>query len=167
MVWEHKHIANAKLEAAFPGQKVTLRQLLQLDKLKDVPETWPSGNYDYFWIVDFADGSDTPTGFTMVKQEFARAYDKLPTNDWDAPNGLKSASGCDLEGRGVRSRLTPRLRSISSLAPSPSSPRHRREAMAPAPSGLSAKKRSWNTTRLERWPIETIAAFGSRSSSSR
>jgi hypothetical protein len=34
---------------------VTLRQLLKLDKLKDVPD-WPSGNYDYFWIVNFAQG---------------------------------------------------------------------------------------------------------------
>ena len=57
MVWEHKHIANAKLVAKSSGEAVTLRQLLQLDKLKDVPETWPSGNYDYFWIVDYAGGS--------------------------------------------------------------------------------------------------------------
>ena len=68
MVWEHKHIANAKLVAKSPGEAVTLRQLLQLDRLKDVPETWPSGNYDYFWIVDYAGGSGTPTGFRMVKQ---------------------------------------------------------------------------------------------------
>ena len=26
MVWEHKHIANKKLEDAFPGKAVTLRQ---------------------------------------------------------------------------------------------------------------------------------------------
>ena len=44
MVWEHKHIANAKLEGSFPGEKVTLRQLLGLDTLKEVPDTWPSGN---------------------------------------------------------------------------------------------------------------------------
>src|SRR5512144_2641236 len=37
MVWEHKHIANAKLVAKSQGEAVTFRQLLQLDKLKDVP----------------------------------------------------------------------------------------------------------------------------------
>ena len=71
IVWEHKHIANTKLERAFPGEQVTLRQLLGLDKLKDVPETWPSGNYDYFWIVDYAEGSTASAGFRMVKQDFA------------------------------------------------------------------------------------------------
>ena len=99
MVWEHRHIANAKLEAGFPDQKVTLRQLLKLDELKDVPTTWPGDNFDYFWIVDFAGGSSTPTGFSMVKQNFAPPFDNLPTNDWDKPNHLKSASGCELKGR--------------------------------------------------------------------
>jgi hypothetical protein len=98
MVWEHKHIANAKLVAKSPGEAVTLRQLLQLDRLKDVPETWPSGNYDYFWIVDYAGGSGTPTGFRMVKQAFEGRYSKLPANDWGAPNGLTSDSQCDLKG---------------------------------------------------------------------
>jgi len=98
MMWEHKHIANAKLAAKSPGEAVTLRQLLQLDKLKDVPETWPSGTYDYFWITDYADGSTTPTGFRMVKQVFDGRYAKLPTNDWGAPNGLTSDSDCDLKG---------------------------------------------------------------------
>jgi hypothetical protein len=98
MVWEHKHIANAKLAAKSPGEAVTLRQLLQLDRLKDVPETWPSGNYDYFWIVDYAGGSAAPTGFRMVKQAFEGRYAKLPTNDWGAPNGLTSDSQCDLKG---------------------------------------------------------------------
>jgi hypothetical protein len=98
MVWEHKHIANAKLVAKSPGEAVTLRQLLQLDRLKDVPETWPSGNYDYFWIVDYAGGSGTPTGFRMVKQAFEGRYAKLPANDWGAPNGLTSDSQCDLKG---------------------------------------------------------------------
>jgi len=98
MVWEHKHIANAKLAAKSSGEAVTLRQLLQLDKLKDVPETWPAANYDYFWIVDYAGGSATPTGFRMVKQAFGGRYAKLPTNDWGAPNGLTSDSECDLKG---------------------------------------------------------------------
>lgn len=98
MVWEHKHIANAKLAAKSSGEAVTLRQLLQLDKLKDVPETWPAANYDYFWIVDYAGGSTTPTGFRMVKQAFGGRYAKLPSNDWGAPNGLTSESECDLKG---------------------------------------------------------------------
>jgi hypothetical protein len=98
MVWEHKHIANAKLEAKSPGETVTLRQLLRLDKLKDVPETWPAANYDYFWIIDYAGGSATPTGFRMVKQVFDGRYAKLPSNDWGTPNGLTSDSDCDLKG---------------------------------------------------------------------
>lgn len=98
MVWEHKHIANAKLVAKSQGEAVTFRQLLQLDKLKDVPETWPTSNYDYFWIVDYANGSATPTGFRMVKQAFDGRYAKLPSNDWGAPNGLTADSDCDLKG---------------------------------------------------------------------
>jgi hypothetical protein len=99
MVWEHKHIADAKLQAAFAQQAVTLRQLLHLDKLSDVPETWPAGTYDYFWIVEYGNqGSDVPTRFSMVKQEFGARYSKLPANDWGAPNGLTSESGCDLKG---------------------------------------------------------------------
>ena len=42
MVWEHKHIANAKLEGSFPGEKVTLRQLLALDMMKGVPTRGPT-----------------------------------------------------------------------------------------------------------------------------
>jgi hypothetical protein len=98
MVWEHKHIANAKLVAKSAGEAVTFRQLLQLDKLQDVPETWPASNYDYFWIVDYANGSNTPTGFRMVKQVFDGHYAKLPSNDWGAPNGLTADSDCDLKG---------------------------------------------------------------------
>ena len=41
MVWEHKHIANEKLEAKFEGEAVTLRKLLKLDILPGVPKTWP------------------------------------------------------------------------------------------------------------------------------
>ena len=74
MVWEHHHIADRELELKFPDQKVTLRQLLNLDKLKDVPDTWPGQNYDYFWIVEFGNpASDVPTGFRAVKQVFAGA----------------------------------------------------------------------------------------------
>jgi hypothetical protein len=98
MVWEHKHIANAKLERSFAGEKVTLRQLLGLDTLKDVPDTWPDGTYDYFWIVDFDQGTGTPTSFRMVKQMFDGAYADVPQNDWGAPDGLTAKSKCNLKG---------------------------------------------------------------------
>jgi hypothetical protein len=96
MVWEHDHIADAKLEQAYPGEAVTLRQLLKLDGLADVPVTWPGDNYDYFWIVDFAAGSATPTGFTMQRQDFGSAFPTVPANDWGTPNGMTKATGCDL-----------------------------------------------------------------------
>ena len=98
MVWEHKHIANAKLEREFAGEAVTLRQLLGLDTLKGVPEDWPDGTYDYFWIVDFAQRTNKPTGFRMVKQVFNGTYADVPQNDWGAPNGLTAGSKCDLKG---------------------------------------------------------------------
>jgi hypothetical protein len=99
MVWEHDHIADAKLEKKFPGEAVTLRQLLHLDTLKGVPDSRPSGNYDYFWIVDFDQGaSATPTGFRMVKQAFDAPYTDVPSNDWGAPNGLTADSQCNLKG---------------------------------------------------------------------
>ena len=71
MVWEHRHIADRELELKFPDQKVSLRQLFNLDKLKDVPETWPGQNYDYFWIVEFGNqATDVPTSFRSVQQQF-------------------------------------------------------------------------------------------------
>jgi hypothetical protein len=97
MVWEHKHIANEKLEAKFEGEAVTLRKLLKLDILPGVPKTWPGDNYDYFWIVDFPPNSNVPSKFTMVKQEFSGSFGDLPQNDWDAPNGLDASSGCKLK----------------------------------------------------------------------
>ncbi len=87
MVWEHHHIADAKLEAAFPDQKVTLRQLLNLGAVDQVPKTWPGENYDYFWIVDY-DGPDRPPRFQMMKQSFTGPYQALPSNEWGAPNTL-------------------------------------------------------------------------------
>ena len=94
MVWEHHHIANAALEAKFPGEKVTLRQLLKLDTLPNVPDTWPTETYDYFWIVDFA-RSGTPAKFSMLKQEFGASFPGVPSNDWGKPDGLTAASGCE------------------------------------------------------------------------
>jgi hypothetical protein len=98
MVWEHKHIANAKLEAKFEGEAVTLRKLLNLDVLADVPDTWPDATYDYFWIVDFPANSNVPSKFTMVKQEFGAPFAAVPANEWGTPNGLDEASGCNLKG---------------------------------------------------------------------
>lgn len=96
MVWEHHHIADAKMEKQFPGEEVTLRQLLNLDKLKDVPKTWPNSNYDYFWIVDYGDPkSDVPTAFHMVKQAFEPPYNTLPSNDWGAPEVFPPGSDCE------------------------------------------------------------------------
>ena len=97
MVWEHKHIANEKLEAKFEGQGVTLRQLLKLDILPGVPKTWPGDTYDYFWIVDFPENSNVPSKFTMVKQEFGTSFPKVPANDWDTPDGLDASSGCKIK----------------------------------------------------------------------
>ena len=84
MVWEHHHIADRALELKFPDQKVTLRQLLNLDKLTDVPDTWPGQNYDYFWIVEFGNpASDVPTGFRMRSSRCSQApFDKVPSNEW-------------------------------------------------------------------------------------
>ncbi len=98
MVWEHKHIANEKLEAKFEGQAVTLRKLLKLDILPGVPKSWPGDNYDYFWIVDFPANSNVPSKFTMVKQEFGPPFAAVPSNDWDTPNGLDASSGCKIKG---------------------------------------------------------------------
>jgi hypothetical protein len=99
LVWEHKHIANEKLEAKFESDRegVTLRQLLKLDILPGVPKTWPDETYDYFWIVDFPENSNVPSKFTMVKQEFGTSFPKVPANDWDTPDGLDPSSGCKIK----------------------------------------------------------------------
>ncbi|MFG1422171.1 hypothetical protein [Roseixanthobacter liquoris] len=95
MVWEHDHIADAALEAANPGQAVTLRQLLNLGGLPDVPASWPWATYDYFWIVDLGpDGK--PVRFTMQRQVFDGAFSTLPSNEWGAPNGLTAQTRCVL-----------------------------------------------------------------------
>jgi hypothetical protein len=95
MVWNHRHIADRTLELKFPDQKVTLRQLLNLDKLPDVPETWPGQTYDYFWIVEFgSSGSRVPTGFRMQRQQFAAPFDKVPSSDWGKRAKLPMGSKC-------------------------------------------------------------------------
>ena len=82
MFWEHHHIASARLERQYSGQKVTLRQLLNLDQLEHVPETWKH-NYDYFWVIDYdPDQSPIPVRFEMVKQIYPSPFNNLPHNDW-------------------------------------------------------------------------------------
>jgi hypothetical protein len=96
MVWEHDHIAKKKLEAQFPNEKVTLRQLLNLDMLLNVPEDWHGDNFDYFWIVDYGTpGLAIPTGFTVKKQKFPAPYSSVPSNDWGRPENLPPGSGCE------------------------------------------------------------------------
>lgn len=89
MVWEHKHIADKKLEDKYPNEKVTLRQLLGLDTLSGVPNKWEGDNYDYFWVVDY-DGASTPNKFTSIKQTYTGTYANLPQNDWGVAATLPS-----------------------------------------------------------------------------
>lgn len=98
MVWEHKHIADPKLDARYEREAaVTLRQLFKLNIMPGVPDAWPDDTYDYFWIVDFPDSSNVPSKFSMVKQEFGTSFPKVPSNDWGAPDGLDASSGCELD----------------------------------------------------------------------
>ncbi len=92
MTWEHKHIANKGLEEKYPDKLVTLRQLLKLDQYakhhpsEEILETWSGENYDFFWIVDYADpNSPEPTKVTILKQTFPKPYDRVPANDWKNP----------------------------------------------------------------------------------
>ncbi len=94
IAWEHKRIASRKLEKEYKGEEVTFRQMLGLSALPDVPETWPGTNYDYFWIVQYARGNPSPTGFRMVKQAFAEPYGDLPAPDWGADEPLHVQAGC-------------------------------------------------------------------------
>jgi hypothetical protein len=94
MVWEHHHIADRAMELKFPNQRVSLRQLLNLDKLKNVPDTWPGQNYNYFWIVEFGKKSDVPTSFKSVKQDFSAPFEAVPSNDWATKEQLPEGSKC-------------------------------------------------------------------------
>ncbi|MPZ40432.1 MAG: histidine phosphatase family protein [Rhizobiales bacterium] len=95
MAWEHHHIASHKLEKEFPGEKVTLRQLLNLDAHASVPETWSGDNFDYFWIVNYAKGSQRPSRFETRKQVFAAPFDAVPSNDWGQPPSYPTNSRCE------------------------------------------------------------------------
>jgi len=98
MVWENEHIASEALEAKFEKKSVTLRQLFKLDILPGVPKTWPGETHDYFWILDFPENSNVPIEFSMKKQEFGASFPRVPSNDWDTPDGLDAASGCQPKG---------------------------------------------------------------------
>ena len=89
MVWEHKHIANKKLSAKYPNEKVTLHDLFGLDKATGdhVPHTWSGDNYDFFWVVTHLDG--TPK-FKSILQTYTGTYASLPQNDWKVPVTLPS-----------------------------------------------------------------------------
>jgi hypothetical protein len=104
MTWEHKRIANRNL-AADETDPATLRQLLHLDLYDKhhkgdgdadrIPKTWSGTNYDYFWVVDYANpGSFEPTNVTIIKQTFAAPYDNLPSNEWEAPEPADQVVGC-------------------------------------------------------------------------
>jgi hypothetical protein len=95
MVWEHHHIADHHLVKQFPGEKVTLRQLLNLDTNKSVPETWSGDNFDYFWIVDYTNGSSRPTRFEAKQQVFTAPFDAVPSNDWGKPPSYPANSRCE------------------------------------------------------------------------
>jgi hypothetical protein len=95
MVWNYRHIADKAMALKFPDQKVTLRQLLNLDKLPDVPETWPGQTYDYFWIVEYGTtGSRVPASFRMVRQQFAAPFDKVPSSEWGKRTKLPFGNKC-------------------------------------------------------------------------
>ena len=91
IAWEHKHIANHKLEKDYRGQEVTFRQLLRLGQ---APESWSDTNYDYFWIVEYAPGDPNPVKFQAVKQTFTSPFNGLPAPDWDAPEPTHIEAGC-------------------------------------------------------------------------
>lgn len=96
IAWEHDHIAREALEQQFPNERVTLRQLLNLDQLPPafkVPTTWPGDNYDYFWIVVYPNPeSPIPNAFTMQKQIFPAPYQHVPSNDWGQPEPQPAAA---------------------------------------------------------------------------
>ena len=94
MFWEHHHIASARLERHYSSQRVTLRQLLNIDQLENVPETWEH-NYDYFWVVDYdPDQSQIPVHFEMVKQIYTSPFNDLPHNDWGKPLPRNYPTSC-------------------------------------------------------------------------
>ena len=74
---------------------MTLRQLLNLERLSGVPAKWEGSNYDFFWVVDFDPASSPrPTGFQMVKQTYGAPFKTLPENDWGTPLPVDYPTSC-------------------------------------------------------------------------
>ena len=72
IVWEHKHIAKQDASNTF-------RTLLALGDI-DAPKSWKGVNYDFFWIVDYAESKPK---FTVIQQEYPGAVGaKVPNNPW-------------------------------------------------------------------------------------
>ncbi len=81
-----KHNAKRNFEKDYPHEQVTLRQLLRLDQVKDVPENWP-GREQLRLLLDHRvqAGNPVPSGFRMLRQDFTAPFDHLPANGWDEP----------------------------------------------------------------------------------
>ncbi len=78
VVWEHKHIANKD----FNRDGSTFWSLLKLREIPNAsaPKSWEGVNYDFFWIIDYANLQPT---FTIVPQAYASAaYAQVPNNAW-------------------------------------------------------------------------------------
>lgn len=82
MTWEHNHIASDRSDP-----ENTLRHLLKIDEYaaahpNSIPKNWCGLNYDFFWIVDYADPANpsVPSKVTIVKQTFDDP--RIPQNDW-------------------------------------------------------------------------------------
>ncbi|MFH3478102.1 hypothetical protein [Xanthobacter variabilis] len=92
----------AELEAvvakddARPEAPSTLYDLFGLARFREALSDWPSETYDYFWIIDFDPATRQAASFRMVKQSYGAPYAGVPQNDWGQPEGLTSASGCQL-----------------------------------------------------------------------
>lgn len=94
MFWEHHHIASPRLERLYSGQKVTLRQLLNIEQLEGVPEKWMN-NYDYFWVIDYdPNHSQIPIRFQMVKQVYPAPFAEIPHNEWGEDLPKEYPSSC-------------------------------------------------------------------------
>lgn len=95
MIWEHKHIADSKLEKE-SKEKVTLRQLLNLDQIpgNPVPASWEGENYDFFWTIEYRKrSSKIPTRFSATMQTYPDPT--IPSNAWgqwvDLPSDCKNS----------------------------------------------------------------------------
>lgn len=79
IVWEHKHIANRKLQKKYAN--ATWWQLLGLGKL-GAPHTWEGGNFDYFWIVTYDKKGKVKSSDFKKVETFTGAFSTVPQNAW-------------------------------------------------------------------------------------